>query len=51
MTPFQRRYVAAAGLGNILDKVLAGGRLSAGDGMTLYRHPDLLAVVVPFLQA
>ena len=46
MTPFQRRYVAAAGLGNILDKVLAGGRLSAGDGMTLYRHPDLLAVGV-----
>ncbi len=46
MTPFQKRYVAAAGLGSILDKVLAGERLSAADGMALYRHPDLLAVGV-----
>ncbi len=44
MTPFQKRYVAAAGLGDIPDKVLAGDRLSAADGLTLYRHPDLLAV-------
>jgi len=44
MTPFQERYVAASGLGVILEKVLAGERLSAADGMILYRHPDLLAV-------
>jgi len=44
MTPFQQRYVTASGLGPILDKVLSGERLSTADGMTLYRHPDLLAV-------
>ena len=46
MTPFQRRYVTDTGLGTILEKVLAGDRLSAADGLTLYRHPDLLAVGV-----
>ncbi|MFQ5877940.1 MAG: aminofutalosine synthase MqnE [Acidobacteriota bacterium] len=44
MTPFQRRYVVRSGLGRIADKVLAGERLSRGDGLELYRHPDLLAV-------
>jgi len=44
MTPFRRRSVARSGLGHILDKVLAGERLSREDGLTLYRHEDLLAV-------
>ncbi|MBI1951333.1 MAG: aminofutalosine synthase MqnE [Acidobacteria bacterium] len=44
MTPFQERCVERSGLGAILGKVLAGERLSAADGMTLYVHPDLLAV-------
>jgi len=44
MTPFQRRYVVASGLGEVQDKVLAGERLSRADGLRLYRHPDLLAV-------
>ncbi len=44
MTPFQKRCIERSGLGSILDKVLAGERLSAADGMTLYTHPDLLAV-------
>jgi len=44
MTPFQRRYVAASGLGDVQDKVLAGDRLSGADGLRLYRHPDLLAL-------
>ena len=46
MTPFEKRYVAESGLGDLLEKVLAGARLSAEDGLTLYRHPDLLAVGV-----
>ncbi|MEK7284111.1 MAG: aminofutalosine synthase MqnE [Acidobacteriota bacterium] len=44
MTPFQKRCVERSGLGAILEKVLAGERLSGGEGMTLYTHPDLLAV-------
>ena len=44
MTPFQKRCVERSGLGAILEKVLAGERLSSADGMTLYTHPDLLAV-------
>ena len=44
MTPFQKHCVERSGLGAILEKVLAGERLSGGDGMTLYTHPDLLAV-------
>jgi aminodeoxyfutalosine synthase len=44
MTPFQRRYVVASGLGDVQDKVLAGERLSDADGLRLYRHPDLLAL-------
>ena len=44
MTPFQERCITRSGLGGILEKVLAGQRLSGDDGMTLYAHPDLLAV-------
>jgi aminodeoxyfutalosine synthase len=44
MTPFQRRYVVASGLGDVQDKVVAGERLSGADGLRLYRHPDLLAL-------
>jgi aminodeoxyfutalosine synthase len=44
MTPFQRRYVEASGLGDVRDKVLGGERLSREDGLRLYRHTDLLAV-------
>jgi aminodeoxyfutalosine synthase len=44
VTPFQRRYVVASGLGDVQDKVLAGQRLSGADGLRLYGHPDLLAV-------
>jgi aminodeoxyfutalosine synthase len=44
MTPFQRHCVERSGLGSIMEKVLAGERLSGEDGMTLYTHPDLLAV-------
>lgn len=36
--------VIASGLGDILGKVQSGERLSADDGIRLYRHPDLLAV-------
>jgi len=36
--------VKQAGLGDLLDKVRAGVRLSAEDGLRLYRSPDLLAV-------
>lgn len=36
--------MAEAGLADIHDKVLAGERLSAGDGLRLYDTPDLLAV-------
>jgi aminodeoxyfutalosine synthase len=46
MTPFQRRYLEASGLGDVRDKVLAGERLSREDGLRLYLHPDLLAVGV-----
>lgn len=44
MTPFQKRCIERSGLSDILEKVLAGRRLSAEDGMTLYTHPDLVAV-------
>ena len=44
MTPFQERCIERSGLSPILDKVLAGRRLSADDGMTLYTHPDLVAI-------
>lgn len=36
--------VKQAGLGDLLDKVRAGERISAEDGLRLYRSPDLLAV-------
>jgi aminodeoxyfutalosine synthase len=36
--------IKAAGLGDLLDKVRAGERLSTEDGLRLYRAPDLLAV-------
>ncbi len=44
MTPFRKRLVERSGLGPIAEKVLAGERLDRDDGLTLYRHPDLLAV-------
>ena len=44
MTPFQSRCLDEAGLSDIREKVLAGERLDRGDGLRLYRHPDLLAV-------
>ena len=44
MAPLAMAYVRAAGLGPIAGKVLAGERLSAADGLLLYRHADLLAV-------
>ena len=45
--------LAEAGLADIHDKVLAGERLSAGDGLRLYDTPDLLAVgaLAPLPQA
>lgn len=36
--------IKQAGLGDLLEKVRAGERLSAEDGLRLYRSPDLLAV-------
>ena len=36
--------VQQAGLGDLLDKVRAGERLTVDDGLRLYRSPDLLAV-------
>ncbi len=36
--------VKAAGLGDILDKVMAGARLTPQEGLRLYESPDLLAV-------
>ena len=36
--------IKTAGLGNILDKVKEGERLSLDDGARLYRSPDLLAL-------
>ncbi len=36
--------VKAAGLGDILDKVRSGARLTPEDGLRLYKSPDLLAV-------
>lgn len=44
LTPFQHRCLETAGLGTIRDAVLAGRRLTAEQGMEIYRHPDLLAV-------
>lgn len=38
------KMVAAAGLGDILEKIRAGERLSTDDGLRLYKSPDLLAV-------
>ncbi|OKY75522.1 MAG: aminofutalosine synthase MqnE [Desulfobulbaceae bacterium DB1] len=37
-------YIKKAGLGDILEKIAAGERISADDGIRLYRSPDLLAV-------
>ncbi len=39
-----KNYFQNAGLGSILDKVLAGERLSTEDGLTLYNCPDLNAL-------
>ena len=39
-----RNSIEAAGLGDILEKVSVGERLSFADGLRLYRSPDLLAV-------
>ncbi|HSH14344.1 MAG TPA: aminofutalosine synthase MqnE [Desulfurivibrionaceae bacterium] len=36
--------IKQAGLGDLLEKVRAGERLAAEDGLRLYRSPDLLAV-------
>ncbi|MBI4169104.1 MAG: aminofutalosine synthase MqnE [Acidobacteria bacterium] len=44
MNPLQKRYVERSGLGQIAARVLAGARLDRQDGLTLCRHPDLLAV-------
>lgn len=44
MTSFQQQRIIASGLGDIQAKVLAGERLSRDDGMTLFAHPDLVAV-------
>ncbi len=38
------KMVEAAGLGDILEKIRAGERLSTDDGLRLYKSPDLLAV-------
>jgi len=40
----QRMLVAATGLGDIHEKILAGERLTPADGLRLYESPDLLAV-------
>lgn len=37
-------YIQKAGLGNILEKVVAGERLNLADGLQLYRSQDILAV-------
>ena len=37
-------YYASLGLADVLDKVLAGPRLSAEDGMALFACPDITAV-------
>lgn len=37
-------YIQNAGLGNILEKVVAGERLNLADGLQLYQSPDILAV-------
>ena len=44
LTRLAHRYIEQAGLGAIRDKVVAGERLTRGEGLGLYRHPDLLAV-------
>ena len=44
LTRLASRYVEQAGLGSIRDKVVASERLTREDGLTLYRHPDLLAL-------
>jgi len=38
------KMVRESGLGDILDKIRAGERLSTDDGLRLYKSPDLLAV-------
>jgi len=44
LTRLASRYVEQAGLASIRDKVVASERLTREDGLTLYRHPDLLAL-------
>lgn len=39
-----KKSIEAAGLGDLLEKVSAGERLSFDDGLRLYRCPDILAV-------
>ncbi|MFZ5774554.1 MAG: aminofutalosine synthase MqnE [Thermodesulfobacteriota bacterium] len=39
-----KAMIHAAGLGDILDKITSGERLSFEDGVRLYKSPDLLAV-------
>ena len=39
-------YYASLGLADVLDKVLAGQRLSAEDGMALFACPDITAVAL-----
>ena len=43
-------YYASLGLADVLDKVLAGQRLSAEDGMALFACPDITAVGTHHLQ-
>ncbi len=44
LTSLMRRRVDRAGLGAVADKVLAGARLDAGDGLALYAAPDVASV-------
>jgi len=44
MSPVLQRACERAGLAGVAGKVAAGKRLSAEDGLALYRCPDLLAV-------
>jgi aminodeoxyfutalosine synthase len=44
LTGLAHRYIEQSGLGGIRDKVVAAERLTRDDGLTLYRHADLLAV-------
>ena len=38
------QIVVAAGLGDILEKIKAGERLSSSDGVRLYKSNDILAI-------